>query len=99
MSCHDCGLEYDSDEWIEAVIPDLIWYEISPTKDAGGLLCISCMARRLKQKGYDKVPVWLCGMEPFKVVEGDPGDNLELLRTYKGENGDGIFRRNDKVLA
>ena len=82
MPCYDCGKEYGGDDWIEAIIPDLIWNNISPTKNQSGILCISCMARRLSEAGYKKVPVWLCGTEPFKVVEGDPGDNLELLRTY-----------------
>lgn len=88
MCCYDCGLGYESDNWIEAVIPDLIWAVITPTKDInpkGGILCISCMAKRLKRAGYKNVPVWLCGIEPFRVVEGDPEDNLSLLRTYKGE--------------
>ena len=88
MSCHDCGKEYGGDDWIEAVIPDLIWAVITPTGDInpkGGLLCISCMAKRLKRAGYKNVPVWLCGTEPLKAMEGDPGDNLKLLRTYKGE--------------
>lgn len=85
MPCYDCGKDYEGDDWIEAVIPDLIWYDISPTKDAGGLLCISCMVKRLNHRGYKKVPVWLCGTEPLRAMEGDPGDNLNLLRTYKGE--------------
>lgn len=86
MPCYDCGKKYGGEDWVEAVIPDLIWKVISPTKGKnpdGGILCISCMARRLKEAGYKNVPVWLCGTEPFRAIEGDPVDNLDLLRTYK----------------
>lgn len=87
MPCYGCGKEYGGKDWVEAVIPDKIWAVISPTKDTdatGGILCISCMARRLRKAGYDQVPVWLCGTEPFRAMSGDPNDNLTLLRTYKG---------------
>lgn len=83
MPCYGCGKEYAGEDWIEAIIPDLIWEKISPTKDEGGILCITCIAYRLKQAGYDKVPVWLCGTGPFRAMEGDPADNLDLLRTHK----------------
>lgn len=77
MPCYDCGKEYGGDDWVEAVIPDLIWNKISPTKNSGGILCIHCMGRRLKQAGYKDVPVWLCGTEPFKAMEGDPKDKIK----------------------
>lgn len=84
--CYDCGQDYDENEgWIESVIPDLIWQEITPTaydNPQGGILCISCIAKRLKQKGYGGVPVWLCGCEPLRAMAGTPNDNLHLLRRY-----------------
>lgn len=88
MPCHDCGRKYGEDEWIEAVIPDRIWAEISPTKEVnpdGGVLCISCMAKRLNKAGYRKVPVWLCGTEPFKTMDGDPNEFLNIMRSFKGD--------------
>jgi len=65
--CYDCGLPYQDDGWIEANIPDEIWKAISPTGDDGGLLCVTCMARRLKKAGFEDVPVQFCGAEPFEI--------------------------------
>lgn len=84
--CYNCGMEYGCNSWIEAVIPDHIWYLISPTGGQGGILCIACMAAKLKEMGLEEVPVWLCGMEPFKTYSGDPKDNLYLLRNLKPED-------------
>ena len=76
LGCYDCDLEYGGDSWIEAVIPDKVWNEISPDGEGGGVLCISCIARRLREKfPNERVPVWMCGTEPLEARAGDPGDN------------------------
>ncbi|MFA5458046.1 MAG: hypothetical protein WC261_10490 [Synergistaceae bacterium] len=83
--CYDCGFDYEDPGWIEAIIPDQIWNEISPTKDQGGILCILCISKRLAEKGYKDIPVWLCGTEPIRPIMGDPGDNkfsLDILRNW-----------------
>ena len=69
--CYDCKLEYGGDEWIEAVIPDKVWNDISPTKNLSGILCITCICRRLAEKGYKDIPVWLCGTEPISVIPNE----------------------------
>lgn len=86
--CYKCSLDYEDPGWIEAVIPDKVWNEISPTGDQGGLLCITCISRKLVEKGYKTIPVWLCGIEPLRPVFGDPGDevNLFILRNWKPGN-------------
>ena len=83
--CYDCGLEYSGTGWIEAIIPDHIWDMIRPEGcDEGcGLLCITCMSRRLVKLNLKEIPVWLCGTEPLKAMAGNPGDNIELLRNWK----------------
>lgn len=68
VGCDGCGLSYGSDWWIEAIVPDDIWAQISPTKDSGGLLCIGCIARRLRTLGLTDVPVMLCGTEPLRAA-------------------------------
>jgi len=80
--CHDCGLQYGGDAWIEAVVPDQIWDQIRPTGSSKGcgILCVSCIARRLRILGMKDVPVWFCGTEPLIAVGGDPSDRLDLLR-------------------
>jgi len=71
--CNDCGMVYGSDSWIEAVVADDIWNKIKPTEsdDECGILCISCINRRLKILGYDNVPVWFHGTEALTAREGD----------------------------
>lgn len=78
--CYDCGLDYEDDGWIEAIIPDQIWNEISPTNDHGGLLCITCISRRLVKKGYKtaQIPVELSGVEPLRnITENERYERLE----------------------
>ena len=78
--CYDCGLEYGDPGWIEAVIPDKVWNEISPTGDQGGILCITCISRRLVKKGYKNIPVFLCGIEPLRpILCGDSENKVELF--------------------
>lgn len=81
--CYDCGLAYGEFGWIEAIIPDKVWNEISPTNDEGGILCISCISKRLAEKGYKDIPVWLCGTEPLKAIAGDPSDSLHILQNWR----------------
>lgn len=85
--CHDCQLDYGGDGWIEAVIPDKVWNKIKPAHcgDGAGLLCITCIARRLKILGYKDVPVWLCGTEFLTAQSGVTNDNIDLLRNYQVE--------------
>ena len=44
LACTDCGLPYSDDGWMDAVVPDEVWLRIYGSE--GGVLCISCMARR-----------------------------------------------------
>ncbi len=84
VGCYDCGFDYEGDGWIEAIIPDKIWNKIRPEGSAEncGLLCISCIAKRLVNGGFKEVPVWLCGTEPLRALCGDPGDYMTWLREW-----------------
>jgi hypothetical protein len=89
IGCDDCGRKYGEEDWIEAIIPDKVWNKIRPDGygKGGGILCISCIAKRLKEKGYKRVPVWLLGTEPLRAMPGDPIDTPEglwLLRLFPG---------------
>lgn len=57
LGCYDCRLPYTSIAWMDAVVSNEIWAKISPTGDEGGLLCISCMARRCQWLDLDSVPM------------------------------------------
>lgn len=57
--CYDCGRRYSSLGWIDAIVPDDVWDKIrpAPAVESGGLLCISCIAKRCRQIGLTRVPV------------------------------------------
>jgi hypothetical protein len=82
--CYDCGVEYSSPDWIEAVVPDAYWRLISPTAPEnpdGGLLCFRCMRLRFEALGFgvDKLPV------PCRFYV--PGGAM-LSAPYAGFDGD-----------
>jgi len=50
--CFDCGRPYgDKHGFPDLIIQLDVWKRISPTKDEGGLLCPSCICKRLHDKG------------------------------------------------
>lgn len=59
LGCYDCGLPYEGGHWVESVVPNDVWREISPTGNEGGILCINCIASRLYEIGLSDVPVKL----------------------------------------
>lgn len=67
LACYDCGLLYSDPGWCDAVVPDEWWLQISPTGHQGGVLCLTCIARRLSALGARNVPLlitsgpWLYG--------------------------------------
>lgn len=44
--CYDCGLPYSDDGFVDVVIENDKWREISPDGNGNGLLCFNCMCRR-----------------------------------------------------
>lgn len=67
--CDDCGRQYGN----EYGFPDLIitkeaWHRISPSGDDGGLLCPSCICKRLAAAGLREVEgAFMSG--PIKSVD------------------------------
>lgn len=96
--CHECGMPYGGDNWIEAVIPDKTWNRIKPAGcDEGcGILCITCISMKLKNLGYGygSVPVWLCGTEALSAQAGDPSKTLETLRSWDKDPDGQNYRPN-----
>ena len=55
--CYDCGRQYGNEHGFpDLLIPDWAWEKISPTKNGGGLLCPSCICRRLHKAGIKDIP-------------------------------------------
>lgn len=86
-SCYDCGLEYGGPAWIEVVVPDSVWDLIRPdgAEGSGGLLCITCISRRINEAGMKDVPVFLCGMEPIRPIVCDEDVKEAVIRNWKPE--------------
>lgn len=52
MSCEDCNRPYGHEHGFpDLVIPYAAWKQISTDGDDGGLLCPSCICKRLHDKG------------------------------------------------
>jgi hypothetical protein len=52
LYCFDCNRQYgDEYGFPDLIIPDNIWQQISPTKNEGGLLCPSCICKRVYDLG------------------------------------------------
>ena len=71
MPCYDCGREYgDEHGFPDLIIPNCAWLKISPTGNYGGLLCPSCICKRLHVAGMSNVPAaFMSG--PIKSVDYD----------------------------
>lgn len=67
LCCVDCGLPYSDDGWCDCVVPPDVWARISPTGDAGGILCLHCMARRIVRHGGRDVPLMVTS-GPFRYM-------------------------------
>jgi hypothetical protein len=55
--CLDCGRHYGNEYGFpDLVLPNDVWAKISPTGDEGGMLCPSCICKRLVDRGLEDVP-------------------------------------------
>lgn len=56
-ACHDCDRPYGAEHGFpDLLIPDAQWREVSPSGDEGGLLCPSCICKRLYDAGVTDCP-------------------------------------------
>ena len=56
--CNDCRRPYgDEHGFPDLILPEVIWDAISPSGNSRGLLCPSCICKRLIDHKYKKVPV------------------------------------------
>ncbi len=72
--CYDCNRLYgDKYGFPDLVIPNWAWRAISPKGHSGGLLCPSCICKRLYDAKIQNRPsAFTCG-EPY--WEGSPGSD------------------------
>ena len=57
--CFDCGRKYgDEYGFPDMILPNEPWRVISPDGEGNGVLCPSCICKRLHDAGLEKVPVY-----------------------------------------
>lgn len=91
--CYDCGRRYGNEYGFpDLIIPNSMWRQISPTGDEGGLLCPSCIVKRvaaLDVKGTFAVPcAFMSG--PLKSVDPDLMHTMRWVENLK-EQGHGWY--------
>lgn len=88
VGCFDCGREYGNEHGFpDLIIPNEIWRRISPTGDNGGLLCPSCIVKRVAAIGCSNVPAaFMSG--PLKSVDPDLMSTIRWVENLK-EQGHG----------
>ena len=64
-ACFDCGLSYGDDGWADFIVLDEVWLQISPTNSKDGLLCVTCMTRRMVKLGLHAFGRFSSG--PFSI--------------------------------
>jgi len=88
--CYDCGRPYGNEHGFpDLIIPNEIWRRISPTKDNGGLLCPSCIVKRVSDLGcgtYSVVGAFMSG--PIKSVDPDLMHTIRWVENLR-EQGHG----------
>lgn len=101
--CHDCGREYGDDHGFpDLIIPYDSWVRISPSGDDGGLLCPSCICRRLSGAAIKCEGAFMSG--PIISVTGPTMhalrrvENIELAIDGRNNSYSGIRELIDRKL-
>jgi DNA-directed RNA polymerase subunit RPC12/RpoP len=86
--CDDCGRPYgDQHGFPDLIITKEAWRRISPTSDDGGLLCPSCICKRLHVAGMSNVEgAFMSG--PIKSVDPSLMHTIRLVENLR-EQGHG----------
>ena len=72
--CNDCDAEYGGPYFPDLVVPHDVWNTISPTKDAGGLLCPSCLCAAATKAGVTCKATFRSGPFAEPSVRADLSD-------------------------
>jgi len=95
MSCFDCQRPYGHEHGFpDLIIPYWAWKRISPTGDDGGLLCPSCICKRLHDAGISCEGAFLSG--PIRSVSAHAMEldrrieNIELAINGRDNRWSGV---------
>ena len=82
VGCFDCGRRYGNEYGFpDLIIPFRIWQRISPTGDDGGLLCPSCICKRLCDAGIRCEGAFMSG--PIMSVSAVTMDLLRRIENIE----------------
>lgn len=66
--CYDCKLPYNDPGWVDVLVENRVWKQITPDPcEEGGILCFTCIARRCVELGLMDVKVTIAS-DPFTFV-------------------------------
>lgn len=95
MPCEDCNRPYGTEHGFpDLIIPFWAWATISTSKDDGGLLCPSCICKRLHDAGISCAGAFASG--PIKSVSELAMttmrrlENIELAITGRANAWEGV---------
>jgi hypothetical protein len=81
-SCHDCARPYGHEHGFpDLIIPYWAWKQISPSGDDGGLLCPSCICKRLDAAGISCEGAFMSG--PIISVSGPTMNTLRRVENIE----------------
>ncbi len=82
MTCHDCQRPYGHEHGFpDLIIPYDAWKQISPTGDDGGLLCPSCICKRLHDRGIRCTGAFMSG--PIESVSAPVMNALRRIENIE----------------
>jgi hypothetical protein len=82
MSCENCGLPYGEEHGFpDLIIPYDAWKQISNSGDDSGLLCPSCICKRLHDKGIRCEGAFMSG--PIDSVSRVTMNNLRRVENIE----------------
>lgn len=79
--CHDCERPYTDGGFPDLIIPFWAWKQISPTGDYNGLLCPSCICKRLDAADIKCEGAFMSG--PIISVSGPTMNALARLENIE----------------
>ena len=85
VACEDCGRPYgDEHGFPDLIISRSAWIKISTSHDDGGLLCPSCICKRLYDAGIRDVPAaFMSG--PIRSATRTEMEALSLIERWEAE--------------
>lgn len=92
--CEDCGRPYgDEHGFPDLIIEKAAWQAISPTGDDGGLLCPSCICRRLHEAGITTGGAFMSG--PIESVSRFVMNNTRSMENRRAQMYGAHIRKED----